>query len=126
MNALLGGRLFRVHQERRTKMKETIVVKDWKEAAKIVTGLDDAGFDKLYAELQEMKSKRPHHPKKIQLCCPDMNLAIEEGFMKVVKNLSYMSYDEVDWDVDFCPFCGKEIVLIQSSNQTARNENVVR
>ena len=94
-------------------MKEPIVVKDWKEAAKIVTGLDDEGFDKLYAELQEMKANRPKLPKKIQLCCPDMNLAIEEGFMKVIKHLPYMVHLESNWDVDFCPFCGSQMRFIE-------------
>ena len=100
-------------------MDETIVVKDWKEAAKIVTGLDDDEFDKLYVELQEMKAKRPLLPKKIQLCCPDMNLAIEEEFIKVVNNRPYITHRDSDWDLDFCPFCGKEVVLIQSSSNEA-------
>ena len=104
-------------------MDETIVVKDWKEAAKIVTRLDDEGFDKLYAKLQEMKAGRHEHPKKIQLCCPDMNLAIEEGFMRVVNNRSYLSHINIDWDADFCPFCGREIVLIQSSNQKVKKDD---
>ena len=106
-------------------MKETIVVKDWKEAAKIATGLDDEGFDKLYAELQEMKDRHHKYPQKIQLCCPDMNLAIEEDFVKVIKGCTYMPYKEEDWHADFCPFCGKGIVLIQSSTQTASEENGV-
>ena len=100
-------------------MKEPIVVKDWKEAAKIVTGLDDEEFDKLYAELQEMKAGRPRYPKNIQLCCPDMNLAIEETLIKVITNLPYIIHNEGSWDIDFCPFCGKEVVLIQSSSNEA-------
>ena len=103
-------------------MANTITVKDWKEAAKIVTGLDDEGFDKLYAELQEMKSRRPKYPKKIQLCCPDMNLAIEEEFIKVVDGFPYILHNEENWDIDFCPFCGKEITLIQSSGETTKRE----
>lgn len=103
-------------------MDENIVVKDWKEAAKIVTGLDDEGFDKLYAELQEMKAGRPKFLKTIQLCCPDMNLAIEERLIKVIINLPYIIHNEGSWDIDFCPFCGKEVVLIQSSTQTTIKE----
>jgi len=103
-------------------MTEPIVVKDWKEAAKIITGLDDEGFDKLYKELQEMKAGRPRYPKKIQLCCPDMNLAIEEDFIKVVNNFPYITHRDSNWDLDFCPFCGKEIVLIQSFDTTAREK----
>ena len=103
-------------------MGETIVVKDWKEAAKIVTGLDDDEFDKLYVELQEMKAKRPHLPKKIQLCCPDMNLAIEEDFIRMIGKRPYIFHGEVEWDLDYCPFCGKEIVLIQSSEQKASEQ----
>jgi len=101
-------------------MTETIVVKDWKEAAKIVTGLDDDGFDKLYAELQEMKEKRPRLPKKIQLCCPDMNLAIEDYLIKENSGHAHIEYREELWDIDFCPFCGKEIVLIQSCKESAK------
>ena len=103
-------------------MDETIVVKDWKAAAKIVTGLDDDEFDKLYVELQEMKAKRPHLPKKIQLCCPDMSLAIEESFIGVARGFPFISHEDERWDLDYCPFCGKEIVLIRSSNQTTKEE----
>ena len=102
-------------------MTKTILVKDWKEAAKIVTGLDDDGFNKLYEELQEMKAGRPRYPKRIQLCCPDMNLAIEESFIRAENNFPYIVHRDEDWDLDFCPFCGKKIVLIQSSDTTVRN-----
>ena len=36
-------------------MGKTIIVKDWKEAAQIVTGLNDEEFKKLYDEWHKLK-----------------------------------------------------------------------
>lgn len=44
-----------------------------------------------------------------------MDLAINERFIKEIKSHTYISYQDEDWDVDFCPFCGKKITIVSNS-----------
>ena len=59
----------------------------------------------------------------IKECCPDMNLAVEEGLISDEKGQAILDNTYHDWLIDFCPFCGERIKLINcGSGETAKGE----
>ena len=54
----------------------------------------------------------------IQKCCPDMNLVINDRVIKDQEGIAYLVLPEELVDIYYCPFCGKEIVLIPNSGGT--------
>jgi len=58
---------------------------------------------------------------KIQTCCPDKDLAVKDGFIVLVGNLPMILQNGNDlWDMDYCPFCGKEMTTT-IVNQGSKN-----
>lgn len=54
----------------------------------------------------------------IQLCCPDMGEATNIYMIKEIEGQTYIPWGTESWVIDYCPFCGKRIVLIQSTGGT--------
>ena len=56
---------------------------------------------------------------KIVSCCPDKDLAEEEGFIVLIGKCPMILKDGNDlWDIDYCPFCGKEVAVIPINRGT--------
>ena len=54
----------------------------------------------------------------IQLCCPDMGEAVNIYMIKEIEGQIYIPWGTESWVIDYCPFCGKIIVLIPNSGGT--------
>ena len=56
---------------------------------------------------------------EIKQCCPDMGLAIEEEFITSTGKWPYITQNGNDlWNIDHCPFCGKEIIVTVREEQS--------
>ena len=50
---------------------------------------------------------------RMNTCCPDKGLAVEEGFFVMKGRLPYIKLGSGFWDMDHCPFCGVQIMIVQ-------------
>ena len=48
----------------------------------------------------------------IQLCCPDMSEAVNTYMIEDIEGQAYIPWDKELWSIDYCPFCGRKIVLV--------------
>lgn len=55
---------------------------------------------------------------EMKVCCPDKDLALEEGFIQIHGSIAFILKNGNDlWDFDFCPFCGEEITVCGEQRQ---------
>ena len=66
--------------------------------------------------------------KKIKICCGQMESYIDNGYIELHEYddkrevvIDTALYDENEVEIDYCPFCGKKIEIIQNTSKSLQN-----